>query len=152
MLEIMERQKLELENLFCFRAKVKQTEVDSIVKDMDDKLMQARTTRIGNPVTATFGVDGEYIDIEIMLPIDKKIGDIGRYYYKEKLEIVNAVLASYKGHPGKVQEVCNLLNKYIVDNKLQPITVGYNITKMIDPLHIENTQIDIYVGINPNIL
>lgn len=35
MLEIMEKQKLELKNLFCFRGKVKQTEVDSIVKAME---------------------------------------------------------------------------------------------------------------------
>ncbi len=152
MLEIMEKQKLELRNLFCFRGKVKQTEVDGIVKAMEGKLAKMEAKCTGNPVTATFGVDGEYIDIEIMLPIDKSIGIIDRYYYKDKIEIVNAVLASYTGHPGKLQEVCNILNQYIIDNKLQPITVGYNITKMVDPLNLENTKIDIYVGINPNIL
>lgn len=152
MLEIIENQSLEIKNLFCFRGKVKQTDVNSIVKDMNEKLAQVGAKRMGNPVNATFGVEGDCIDIEIMLPIDKSIGDCDTYYYKEKIKIVNAVLASYIGHPRKIQEVCNKLNQYIIDNKLQPITVGYNVTKMEAVLDIENTKLDIYVGINPNIL
>ena len=61
-------------------------------------------------------------------------------------------MMSYKGNPNGLQEACNELNKYIIDNKLQPITVGYNVTKKIDPLDINNAEIDVYVGINPNIL
>lgn len=33
-----------------------------------------------------------------------------------------------------------------------PITVGYNVTKKMDMLNPENTEIDVYVGISPNIL
>ena len=66
--------------------------------------------------------------------------------------MVNAVLLSYKGNPAGLQNACNELNRYMVDNQLQPITVGYNITKHIDTINVENTEIDVYVGINPNIL
>ena len=44
------------------------------------------------------------------------------------------------------------LNQYIMEHKLQPITVGYNVTKKTDMLNPENTEIDVYVGISPNIL
>ena len=62
------------------------------------------------------------------------------------------MVAAYKGHPIGLQEACNHLNKYIVENKLQPITVGYNVTKKMDMLSLQNTEIDVYVGISPNIL
>ncbi len=40
----------------------------------------------------------------------------------------------------------------MIVHKLQPITVGYNVTKKADKLNPENTEIDVYVGISPNIL
>jgi hypothetical protein len=40
----------------------------------------------------------------------------------------------------------------MVENKMQPITVGYNVTRKADPLETENTIIDVFVGINPNIV
>ena len=39
-----------------------------------------------------------------------------------------------------------------MEHNLQPITVGYNVTKKMDMLNPENTEIDVYVGISPNIL
>ncbi len=39
-----------------------------------------------------------------------------------------------------------------MEHKLQPITIGYNVTKKIDMSNSENTEIDVYVGISPNIL
>lgn len=49
-------------------------------------------------------------------------------------------------------EKCNQLNQYIVEHKLWPITAGYNVTKKTDMLNPENTEMDVYVGISPNIL
>ena len=59
---------------------------------------------IGNPVMATFEVDGTNMDIELIFPIDKKIDSTERYVYKEKIKIVNAVMMSYKGNPNGLQE------------------------------------------------
>lgn len=59
---------------------------------------------------------------------------------------------SYKGNPIELQNACNELNQYIEKNKLQAITVGYNVTQYINPINIEDTVSNIYVGINPNIL
>ena len=152
MTEIKLNQELELNNLLSFRGKIKQSEMDRIGKDMDIKVKEAGAKRIGNPITATFGVEGEYIDVEVLIPLDMKIQNVGEYCFKDKLKITNAVVASYKGNPAGLQRACNELNQYIVDNKLQPITVGYNVMKRISPIDMESTEIDLYVGINPNIL
>ena len=152
MIEIVEGQILELENVISFRGSVTQAEVEVIGKDMEVFVTQAGASRVGNPVTATYGIEADKIDIELLLPIDKQIESSHKYIYKERIRIVNAVVAKYIGNPKGLQEACNELNQYIVDHKLVPVTVGYNVTKRVDAVNLENTEVDIYVGISPNIL
>ena len=152
MLEIKEKQELSVNNVFSYRGKIRQMELEDILKDMESKIQELGTIRNSNPITATYGMAGDYIDIEILLPIDKPVQNIGSYVFKNKVQIVNAVVASYQGHPGGLQKACDQLNQYIMENQLQPITVGYNVTKQLDTANIEKTEIDVYVGISPNIL
>ena len=152
MVEIKTNQELEVINVLSFRRKVTQSELENIGKDMKSKLAQVGAKPVGNAITATYGAERNSIDVEILLPIDCNTGNIGNYCFKEKIRIVNAVVASYRGNPMGSQNACNELNQYIMENKLQPITVGYNVTKKVDPLNIDNTEIDVYVGISPNIL
>ena len=152
MIEIIENQTLEVENLLSFRGNVTQAEMATIGKEMEEAVNGAGAKRIGSPITATYGVEGEKVDVELLLPIDKKIESIGNYTYKEKIKIVNAVVAKYVGNPTGLQNACNELNQYIIEHKLVPITVGYNGTKKINPMNMEETEIEVYVGISPNIL
>ena len=73
MLEILENQTLEVENLVSFRGDLTQPELEEIGKDLETAVRQAGAKRVGNPITATYGVDGNRMDIEILLPVDKKI-------------------------------------------------------------------------------
>lgn len=152
MKEIKLNQELEANNLLSFRGKVKPYELDSIIKDMEQKIKDANVERLGNPITATYAMDAEGVEIEVLLPINQKMECVGDYKFKEKIKITNAALLAYKGNPDGLQNACNELNQFMVENQLQPITVGYNITKHIDPNNIEDTKIDVYVGISPNIL
>ena len=152
MIEINMGQTLELDHVLSFRGKLAQNEVEQVGRDMETKISDANAKLIGHPIMATFSVDGSKLDMELICPIDKEIDSVEEYVYKKKIKIINAVKMSYKGNPNGLQEACNELNKYINDNKLQPITVGYNVTKKVDPLDINNAEIDVYVGINPNIL
>ena len=152
MIEIKTEQIFEMHNVLSFRGKLTENEVEQIGRDMELQIATMNAKRIGNPVMATFKIDGHIRDVEIIIPIDKKVDNIGEYIFKDKIKIVNALMLSYKGNPNGLNEACNELNKYIVDNNLQPITVGYNVTKKIDPFDINNSEVDVYVGINPNIL
>ena len=113
---------------------------------------ECRCKAIRYPITATYAVEGNELDIELLMPIDKSIDSTDKFAFKNYIKIINAVVASYKGRPIGLQEACNQLNQYIMEHKLQPKTVGYNVTKKTDMLNPENTEIDVYVGISPNIL
>lgn len=152
MIEIKENQELKLNNLLSYRGKILQSELESIGRDMELKINGRGAKRTAYPIMATYGIDGEFIDMEILIPVSNEIESIGEYKFKKELKIVNAVMMSYKGNPAGLQDACNELNKYIETNKLQPITVGYNVTQSVDIHNIENTVSNMYVGINPNIL
>ena len=104
MIEIKTGQTLELDNVLTFRGKLTQVEVQQIGKEMESKILAANAKLVGNPIMATFEIDGMKMDIELICPIDKKIDSIEGYVYKEKIRIVNAVKMFYKGNPNGLQE------------------------------------------------
>ena len=152
MLEIKENQELNVANVISYRGKVTQAELEIIGKEMESYIQSVGAKSVGIPITATFAANADGIDIELLIPIDKQIASTDKFVFKNQIKIVNAVVASYVGHPMGLQDACNQLNQYIMEHKLQPITVGYNVTKKTDMLNPQNTEIDVYVGITPNIL
>ena len=152
MLEIKQNQELKIENLLSFRGMIKQSDLESVGKDMESYIKSFGANRIGNPVTVTYAVEGDKVDVEVLLQTDSIIASSDKYVFKDQIKLVNALVAAYKGHPMGLQEAVNQLNKFIIEQKLQPITVGYNVTKKVDLSNPDNTEIDVYVGINPNIL
>lgn len=152
MAEIRQGETLEMENLMSFRGKVRQQELEKIGNDLELQVKTSGAERIGYPISVTYGMEGELIDVEVLLPINKRIPSSGKYVFKEKLLITNALMVKHVGNPAGLQAVCNELNSYIMENKLVPITVGYNVTRKVDMLNPNNTEIDVYVGISPNIL
>lgn len=152
MLEIKKNQELRVANVLSYRGKVSQSELENIGKEMEDYIQNVGAKRVGNPVTATYAIEGDTIDVELLMPIDTSIKSTDKFVFKNQIKIVNALVASYKGHPMGLQEACKQLNQYIMEHNLQPITAGYNVTKKTDMLNPENTEVDVYVGISPNTL
>lgn len=122
-MQIEQNQLLEVNHIVSFRGKVKAEELNTIGKELESMVAKAGAGKTGSVITATYSMEGEVMDIELLQPVDRK-----------------------------VQDTCNELNQYMMDNQLMPITAGYNVTRNVDPINIENTEIDVYVGINPNIV
>lgn len=132
MIEIKENQELKFNNLLSFRGKMRQSELENIGRDMELKINEKGAKRVSYPVMATYGVDGEFIDTEVLVPIDQEIENTGNYIFKKEIKIVNAVMLSYTGNPVGLQSACNEFNQYIEKKRLQPITVGYNVMQHMD--------------------
>ena len=154
MTEILEGQRLELENVLSFRGRIRQEDLETVGRDMEKKIALAGAKSNGNPITVTYGVENGLFDIEILLPANKNLGaeNIDKYIFKDQIKIVNAVVAKHKGGLSKLQDTCGQLNQYIMDRGLMPITAGYNVIKKANPINEDGTEVDIYVGVSPNIL
>jgi len=154
MFEIEMGKELLLENLITFRGFVTQNEMSQVLEEIEEILQKNDLQRKETPVTVTYEMKEELIDIEILIPVEGDLSKINndKFRVKNKIRIVNAVVIHYIGNPNELQVAYNELNKYIFDNGLNVITAGYNVTKKVSSLDINNTEIEIYVGINPNIL
>lgn len=60
---------------------VRQAELEGIGKEMEIYIQNSGAERAGNPVTATYGVEGDEIDIELLMPIDKKIDSTDTFLF-----------------------------------------------------------------------
>ena len=70
MLEIKENQELNVVNVLSYRGKVRQVEIERIGKEMEDYIKNAGAKRVSNPITATYAVEDDEIDVELIMPID----------------------------------------------------------------------------------
>lgn len=93
-------------------------------------------------------IDGEQLmDTEILLPANCRIQVEKPYIFKNKIKIANALYSKVEDI-AKLQDKLNEVNQYVIDNKFQPITSAY----LVQTKQENKPIIEIYVGLNPNIL
>ncbi len=155
---IIEHQTLEMNNVMSYRGKMTQTEIAEKSKEIEQLMKAAGANKTAPVATTTFAVEqsarGLVMDIEILVPMDKSFTLPSGYVWKSKFLLTNAVMIHYVGNPAGLNSVANELNSYIASNKLVPITTGYSVTvkEAKTPSEIDAMEVEIYVGINPNIL
>lgn len=156
--EIVENAVLEMENVLSFRTKATQQQLAQASKVIEEMLKNNGIKRNGPGVSATYAVDTTgaepILDIEILIPLDKKISVAAPYVIKPVFRLKNAVKIRHQGSPALLQNTANELMGYIKDKGLMPITTGYNVTvqEPSSPTDIDSLIVDIYVGVSDNIL
>lgn len=157
-MEILKHQTLEMRNVLSYRSKMTQQELQSKAQEIEKLLSETGAMKVAPTVTTTFSVEqgltGPVMDIEILLPLDREIDLPTGYTWKPHFLLTNALMIRHIGNPATLQNSANELHAYIVANQMVPISSGYNVTvkeaKM--PLEIDNMEVDIYIGISPNLL
>lgn len=152
---ILYGQELRFENLISLRKKLPQKDLNSELAKLHQFLIDNGAKKSGPIITATFNIEqaiDPIMDMEILIPIDKQIEGQDKYKFKKELLLTNAVKATHKGNPSTLQNTYNEINMFIQQNNLQPITSAYSVTikDVKDISEIDNFEMNIYVGINPN--
>ncbi|MDF2484724.1 MAG: hypothetical protein K0R46_892 [Herbinix sp.] len=97
---------------------------------------------------AVENVGGEQImEVEVLLPVNYRVPVAEPYGYKSKIKITNALYMKVD-EITKLQDSLNMVNQFIAEHQLQPITSAY----LIQTKQEEKPCIEIYIGINPNII
>lgn len=156
---IYNHKELKQTNLLSFRSKLSQSELESYIQEINN-ICTEKNIKVKTLITTTFGIeqdkDGNQIfDIEILLPFNKnfiKTTIIEKFAIKEKILITNAIQLHYDGQKVNTLQVINELNNYIISNNLKPITPTYSVSNNpFDQLN-GNINMDLFIGINPNIM
>ena len=86
MLEIKENQELQVANLLSYRGKVRQAEIENIGQEMESYIQNAGAKRVGDPITATYAIEGDTIDIELLMQIDMSIDSTDKFVFKSQIK------------------------------------------------------------------
>lgn len=156
-IQIETNKRIRFENLASFRKKMKQSEIQLEVAKFVQFLKQSEAKKNGPMISATFGaeiIDGEQIlDMEFLVPLDRKIVLHPEYRFKLILHLVHAIYTRYIGNPLHIDRTYNDLINYMQQNQLQQITVAYNVNVNDERVgQSEEPIIDIYIGVNPSLL
>lgn len=156
-IQIESEKSIKYENVISLRKKIIESEIKMLVGKFISDLQQTEAKKNGPMITATFGmeeINGEKIlDMELLIPVDRKVELPKEYVFKPIFHIVNAIYTRYIGNPYEIQNTYVELAEFIQDNKFQQITVAYNFNINDESaVHGLTPIIDIYIGINPSVL
>ena len=87
-----------------------------------------------------------------MIPVRGEISHFGGFEYKPCFKLINAVTIRHEGGIGKIGSTEKKLTDYISECHLEPVTAPYYVVVRGDEKSAEDCIIDIYIGINYNIL
>lgn len=150
-------QELYLNNLLSFRKQLTQAEVQKEIADIESFIKENGLTIVGPKISTTYSVTQAMtptMDIEILIPVDKKITETDRYKLKKEFKLTNCLKTSHKGNPMTFQNTIMELQKYIEENKLIPISTLYTVTikDAKTQEELDNFHSDAYISISPNVL
>lgn len=149
---------LYMVNVLSKRIKILQSEVYIQIEDIK-KICDSNFFIVKSMATVTHGIEktekGTELDLEIIIELQNRIEDIQipeGLLVKEKIYITNALYKHYEGSSIGSNTAYNEIKEFLIKNKLQAITPAYSVSK--HPFSQSETQmnLDIYVGINPNIM
>ena len=156
---IESKKELKLENLFTNRIKINRFETENYIQALK-KRCQDNEIYVQRLITVTFGIENksdenQIFDLELI--IEPKNTDLithlpNGFLKKTEIYITNALYLHYQGSNKESIKAFSEINNYLISNKLLAITPAYSVSN--NPFNQPDGEIDleIYIGINPNIL
>ncbi|HOA80565.1 MAG TPA: AraC family transcriptional regulator [Defluviitaleaceae bacterium] len=158
MINIEVNKGINFSNLLSLRKKITQEQFNNEMVKISGIFESNQVKKSGPIITTTFMVEtinGEnYFDMEILVPMDRKVDLPSDYNFKQLFKIVNAVYVRHEGNPAFLQKVYDEMLLYITKNSLQQITPAYNVTvkDLLPGMSADELVIDVYIGVSENIL
>ena len=146
MAEIIEHQLLDVRNMLTFRGMIDKDDIESIKKEMDNMITASGAKRVSSFITATYAIFRNKYEVEIFAAVDRNISSTIRFKIKDRLMIINAIVAKHKGNKDKLDDTIFELENYIAERNYVPTSVAYHVESD------DGLETDIYMGISPNIV
>lgn len=154
--EFIENQCLSMDTVLSYRARVTdislRTLVTHVIRNTD-----ALNLNIKGNVAFSFIIDFKQSNksiysIELLIPVDNAFESDNYYVLKPHFRLENAVKIRHFGRFEDLQITKKKLMQYLIENNLQPITnVYYSVVKYSTD-NLSDNIIDVYIGVNGNIL
>ncbi|MDR0268054.1 hypothetical protein [Paenibacillus sp.] len=157
-MEINEGQTLTFDHVASYRSKLRLVDTKEPFNRFIQHLKTNGLEKVGPLITTTHEIVGNQpedimVDVEFLIPVSQAFESENEYVYKGDFRLVHALKLSHIGNPALLNQSYELLESYIIQNKLQKITPFYNVS--LNDASVKHGEIpvtDIYAGINPSSL
>lgn len=155
-MHIFKNQILQYENVLSYRTQIQISDVNKMIGFIQ-RNTDALNLKICGNIAATVhekeNISGmEMSDIEFLIPVNKKISESSAFKFKPVFKLVNAVKIRHEGSIKEIGHSEHILNEYILQNAMQPVTQIYYLFIRSTEYDNGDNIVDIYKGINENIL
>lgn len=149
---ILENQRLEIPNVISFRDKMTINDFNNKVLELQNYIRENNLEEREHRFSSVYSTEDQYIDMEIFIPVERKIDVPKIYNFYENFILEDALKYKVIGNPNNNQEKFQELKKYIDDNgfiKKSPVYIVTitDLTKISTLQELENVEIDIYVEV-----
>lgn len=150
-MEILLSRNYEINNLITRSGRFSSIEFPQIVDDLINEYKEYAINNGELIISTTKSIEiidqMQILDVEVLLPVLYKLPVKTPYSYKSSIKLYNALYAKINDI-SKLQDAILETNQYIVKNNYQPITSAY----LIQSKQNNNPCVEIYIGLNPNII
>lgn len=149
-MQILEQQSLYLNNLISYKLHAPREKLPLVIRHMQENLDSLRLQPAGKIL---FTEDqSQYRNIEILIPVNHDFTPQEQYGKKPLFKLINAVSARHEGSFPDAEKTKQKLLDYIREKSYQAITLPYYSVVRLDESNAGSCILDIYIGVNYNIL
>lgn len=151
--EIEKNQSLFLKNVLQVRKKVAQNNSFLISNEIDNFIEKNGAKKDGNTITITHNVtieNGEQVfDLEMMIPLNKKIEPFQEYNFLPEFSLNNALKVRIEGNPQQMQSAVQRMSEYVKNENLNVTTPLYVVTikEAKTNADIDDMITELYIGV-----
>ncbi len=150
-MQILKNQMLSRNNLVICRKDVENADIFKFIKYASDNI-HALDLEVNDNIIFTRHSSDKGQITEMMIPVRGEVTHFGEFEYKPCFKLINAVTIRHEGGLGRIGSTEQKLRNYINESHLEPVTSPYYVIVRGDEQCAEDCIIDIYIGINYNIL
>ncbi len=149
--EIINNENIYLENVLHFRGNVTSELSAEISVQIEDMLKKNAASKIWNTITVTHDIqikDGKQVlDLEIFIPLDKRIPTYGDFDLIPVFSIKSALKVRVFGDTLQIEQAIKNIYNYVNSNKLI-VTTPICIVTIKEALSNDDLITDVYIGVN----
>ena len=142
-----------MHNLLYYKCETQKEKIGDIIEYIDTHIDNIGLKKVGNMITSF--EDNEKsasINLDILVPVDSSFEGNEHFSSLPQFKLIHAVKIRHEGSLNNLSETQEILKKYLESHSYEAITKYYNVIVRHNSDVLANSIIDIYVGINPNIL
>ena len=154
-MDIEINKELYIKNILSCRKKISQDDIHAAMVGIESFMSERSIRKQGPVITTVYALDdvngNQVIDLEFLVPVNREFKSEKEYLYKSEFQLQRALCLKFRDQPGLLQKAYSAIHDYMEIRCLKPVTSMYNVylNNNIDGANPEKTEIDIYLGVQP---